>query len=61
MRILIGYDSRERAAFDVARNTAERFGCTVHPIYEDILRLQGLMTRPVDRRGGMYDLHSAAP
>lgn len=62
MKIYIGYDQREQAAYDVARYTAESFeGCSVTPVYEDQLRAQGLLTRPLDRRGGMYDLHSNAP
>lgn len=61
MRIYLGHDSREQAAYDVARYTAESFGSTVTPIYEDQLRAQGLLTRPLDRRGGMYDLNSNAP
>lgn len=61
MRIFIGYDSREQAAYDVARHTAESFGCSVTPVFEDQLRAQGLLTRPLDRRGGMYDMNSNAP
>jgi lipopolysaccharide biosynthesis glycosyltransferase len=61
MRIFIGYDNRENEAFEVARSTAQSFGCQVTPIYEDQLRAQGLLTRPVDRRGGMFDLASSAP
>jgi len=61
MRVYIGFDSREQAAYDVARFTAESFGCQVTPVYEDQLRAQGLLTRPLDRRGGMYDLNSNAP
>lgn len=61
MRIFLGYDHREKAAFDVARKTAESFGCRVTPLFEDQLRAQGLLTRPVDRRGGMYDIASSAP
>jgi lipopolysaccharide biosynthesis glycosyltransferase len=61
VRVFLGYDQREQAAYDVARHTAESFGCQVTPVYEDQLRAQGLLTRPLDRRGGMYDLHSNAP
>lgn len=61
MRVFIGYDGREHAAYEVARLTAESFGCQVTPIYEDQLRAQGLLTRPVDRRGGMFDFSSSAP
>jgi lipopolysaccharide biosynthesis glycosyltransferase len=61
MRVFIGFDNREKAAFEVARETAESFGCQVTPVYEDQLRSQGLLTRPLDRRGGMFDLNSNAP
>ncbi len=60
MRIYIGTDHREQEAYAVAYHSAARFGHSVQPVYEERLRLQGLMTRPVDRRGRMYDLNSAA-
>lgn len=62
MRVFIGYDPRpaEVAAFDVAAKTARRFGCEVIPLYEDRLRAAGILTRPTDRRGLMYDLNSDA-
>lgn len=61
MRVYIGHDAREQAAFDVARKTAESFGCTVIPLYEDRLRMSGILTRPLDRRGPrMFDLNSNA-
>jgi hypothetical protein len=61
MRIFIGYDDRERLAYEVARRTAETFGCQITPIHEQQLRAQGLLTRPLDRRGGLFDLNSTAP
>lgn len=61
MRVYIGHDSREQEAYDVAAKTACSFGCAVLPIYEDRLRVAGLLTRPTDRRGGMWDLNSNAP
>lgn len=61
MRVYIGYDSREQAAWDVAAKTARSYGCEVYPVYEDRLRQAGLMTRPLDRRGQMWDLNSNAP
>jgi lipopolysaccharide biosynthesis glycosyltransferase len=62
MRVYIGHDQRpsELAAFDVAAKTARRFGCEVIPLYEERLRLSGMLTRPMDRRGGMWDLNSDA-
>jgi hypothetical protein len=61
MKVYIGWDSRERKAFNVAEQTARGFGCDVIPLYEDRLRCAGLLTRPVDRRGQMWDLNSNAP
>lgn len=61
MRVYIGHDRREQKAFAVAEKTARAFGCDTHPIYEDVLRAQGLLTRPLDRRGGMWDFASDAP
>lgn len=61
MKVYIGFDSRERDAYEVAEKTARGFGCDVSPVYEDRLRDLGLLTRPVDRRGGMWDLNSSAP
>lgn len=61
LRVYIGHDSREQAAYDVAANSAREFGCQVTPIYEDRLRASGILTRPLDRRGGMWDFNSNAP
>lgn len=61
MRVYIGWDSREQKAFEVAAATARGFGCDVIALYEDKLRYAGLLTRPTDRRGQMWDLNSSAP
>lgn len=61
MRLYLGHDSREQRAFDVAERTARAFGCEVIPLREDRLRASGMLTRPLDRRGGMWDLNSNAP
>jgi lipopolysaccharide biosynthesis glycosyltransferase len=61
MRIYIGWDHREEDAFRVAKSSAIRFGHEVVALREDRLRAAGLLTRPVDRRGNLYDLISAAP
>lgn len=61
MRIYIGYDSREQDAYAVAEKTARAYGCEVTPVYEDMLRVAGLLTRPVDRRSLMWDFNSSAP
>ena len=60
MRVWIGYDQREQIAYDVAEKTARGWGCTVIPLYEERLRLSGMLTRPTDRRGSMFDLNSNA-
>jgi len=60
MRVYIGYDSREVAAYEVAKATAEAQGCEVIPVKEDVLRAAGMLTRQVDRRGRMYDFVSGA-
>jgi len=59
VKVWIGWDSREEAAYDVAAQTALRFGCDITPIYEQRLRDTGLLTRVVDRRGSMYDMNSS--
>jgi hypothetical protein len=61
MRVYIGWDAREQAAFDVAAATAMSFGCMVIPLYEERLRVAGMLSRPVDRRGQYWDLNSNAP
>lgn len=61
MRIFLGYDSREAKAFAVAEGTARGFGHDVIPLREDRLRASGMLTRPLDRRMGMWDLNSNAP
>lgn len=62
MNVYIGYDGREREAYEVAAKTARGFGCAVFPVYEEVLRVSGMLTRPVDRRGNvMWDFNSSAP
>ncbi len=60
LRVYIGHDSREQVAFDVACKTMASFGCEVIPLYEERLRLSGMLTRPIDRRGQMWDFNSNA-
>lgn len=61
MRIYIGHDPRFERAFNVARRSAERFGHSVIPLYEDRLRDSGMLTRPTDRRGNsIWDFGSNA-
>jgi hypothetical protein len=63
LRVFVGFDPRatEVQAYKVAAATASRFGCSVVPLMEDRLRASGILTRPMDRRGEMWDLNSAAP
>lgn len=61
MRVFIGHDKREHAAYEVARRTLRNTsGIEAEPLLEDKLRAQGLLWRPVDRRGRMHDLASGA-
>lgn len=61
LRIFIGFDPTEHVAWQVAARSAGRFGHVVTPIVEERLRIAGLMTRPTDRRGALFDLNSNAP
>ncbi len=58
MRVFIGYDEREKIAYDVAEKTFRAHGCEVIPLYEERLRLSGMLTRPTDRRGSSADLRN---
>lgn len=64
MKVYIGYDAREREAYEVAIGSLVRRASapvTVTPL--DIRRLEasGLLRRPTDLRGQRYDLPSNAP
>jgi hypothetical protein len=65
LRVFIGYDPRERAAFDVAVDSLRRHASgsvTVIPLKLESLQQAGLYTRPISRRSGvMYDDLSTAP
>lgn len=61
LRVYLGFDERLQAQWDVAAKSARRFGCEVIQLRESTLRMHGLLTRPVDRRGQMYDFNSGAP
>lgn len=62
MRIYIGHDPKEQRSFDVALASAQSFvGNSARPLYEDRLRLSGMLHRPTDTRGQSWDLHSGAP
>jgi len=62
MKLYIGYDERLDTAWNVAAESAQRFGCEVIKLREDTLRLNGMLTRPVDTRHNVsWDLTSSAP
>jgi lipopolysaccharide biosynthesis glycosyltransferase len=64
LRVIIGYDKREPISFEKAeRSLRAHASVPVHVTKLDIVRLaeQGLLRRPTDRRGVIYDLPSNAP
>lgn len=63
MRVYLGYDGREAEAYRVAEKSLRAVSpsATVTPIDAERLASFGLLRRPVDRRGQMYDLVSNAP
>jgi len=64
MKVFIGYDHREHVAFKVAEKSLRRhasISVEVEPLNSHRLAERGLLTRPVDTRGGQYDIISNAP
>lgn len=62
LRVYIGYDPAEDAAYRVAAHSlAAHSGIVAEPLEEGRLRAAGLFTRAIDKRGQKYDLPSAAP
>lgn len=62
MKLFIGYDHREREAYDVAVKTLRKVSALEPtPLVIDRLTDCGLLRRSMDRRGQMYDLPSNAP
>lgn len=61
MKLYIGFDNREQDAYAVADYSARKFGLDPEPLYEERLRMHGMLYRIVDRRAQMYDLISGAP
>lgn len=62
MRFYIGYDAIEHDAAMVAQKTLARVsGCESEFLTMPKLESQGLLYRPVDRRGSRYDIVSNAP
>lgn len=58
MRMFVGFDKREARSFEIARASARAHGFDAVGLYEPLLRAQGIFTRPVDTRGGRFDLIS---
>lgn len=61
MRVLVGYEQREARSFRLALASARRRGYDAQPLYEDRLRASGMLYRPTDTRGQMWDFNSSAP
>ena len=64
MKVFIGQDPRERAAGKVAESSLLRTSSipvSVTSLHLDRLAAAGLLRRPTDARGGLYDLPSQAP
>lgn len=64
MKIYVGHDAREQKAFDVTINSLKRNSSrslSITALNSDKLRMSGLLRRPVDARGGLYDIISNAP
>lgn len=62
MQLYIGYDHREHAAYEVARKSLAACSSLVPiPLNSELLAAKGLLRRPVDTRGQVYDLPSNAP
>lgn len=61
-RVYIGYDNREAAAYSVAEKTLLKHSpsAVVTPLKSDRLAASGLLRRPQDRRGLIYDFPSNA-
>lgn len=64
LRVFIGYDPAEAEAYRVAEASLRRrarIPVDVTPLDAQRLAASGLLRRPTDARGGLYDLHSRAP
>lgn len=63
-KVYIGYDGRESAAYEVAESSLRKRASehvAVTPLCADQLAACGLLRRPQDRRGLIYDIPSNAP
>lgn len=63
MRVYLGWDGREAEAYRVAEKSLKAVSpsAVVTPLDAERLASFGLLRRPVDRRGSMYDIVSNAP
>lgn len=62
MRVYIGYDSKEKEAYQVAERTLKQTSSIqAEPLNCERLAASGLFNRAVDTRGQPYDLPSNAP
>lgn len=64
LSVYIGYDEREADAYAVAEYSLRRHArqpINVIPLRVDLLAARGLLRRPTDRRGLIYDFYSNAP
>lgn len=64
MKVFIGYDQGEQVAYQVAVKSLLAHSSQpveVTPLEIDRLADFGLLRRPTDRRGSIYDIHSNAP
>lgn len=64
MRVFIGFDQREAVAYKVAEKSLRKRASTpveVIPLETQRLAAFGLLRRPTDRRGVIYDIPSNAP
>lgn len=64
LKVYIGHDPAEQMAFEVAEASLRRrasIPIDVVPLRADKLHAAGLLRRPTDARGGLYDMHSRAP
>lgn len=61
MKLYIGYDPAEQAAYDALINSIGPTQIRVETLNEEKLRAKGLYSRLVDKRGQYYDMISNAP
>lgn len=64
IRVYIGYDPAEEEACritEISLSRSSSLPVAVTRLNAETLAAHGLLRRPIDSRGGMYDLHSNAP